>query len=807
MRRALGLAGILIVAGLAGWLGRSREAPSGSERGDVGPAAAQEAAARAAPAELVEPEPLATSPARAEVRGEGEAEAEAAAAVPAGKVVLEGRVVDRADAAAAPVPAVGASVVQFPKMGFGSDEDQPRTTTGDGGAFRLEVEDPGTRPFALRLLAEEDEVHRHAEATVLLEEGERYRGGIVLERFAHGPLSGRTIDVAGRAVPDVDVTLETWDPTGSFHVPMASARSDAGGRFRFEGVRWFEGLTAAKPGYVLLEAVRPDPIDGGGWEPLDVVLGGSAELSVRVVGPAGEPFPGVDVAVTVADAERYAPQGWGQSLSEPRRATTGADGAALLEGVWASQRLHVSLQRRSGEELEFALGFERVDGTRPVLPPERAGAPIVLEHGEARALEIRLAARLRLVGRVLLPDGTGVANALVTARGLEDAPYEPWKVTYRARGDAEGRFSLELAPTRPLGRVLVSASDATNAWGIEPPSRRTSRVVDLTGRTDGEEELVLELAPTLAIAGRVNSDPAVRTTVRATPSREPGAAPWDDGAHHDAQVRDDGTFRIRGLSPGRYDLEVTPSERFALVRVSGVEAGTEGVNVTLDRPRPVRLVVETTLAGGEARDTILLHGRLRPRGEPPDAPELPRESVRREPGGWPSGLGELWSGAGGHSDELGWTLYLLRKMKESPTTLELDEGCYWLGAKAVAQDGNYSFPVGTGLVHLTEGEYRLRFELGSTGAVEGFVRERPPDRELFAALAHDGGLLELDVDRRETDVVRELGADGFFRFPRVPAGPLELRVGTLEELLAGRWTHTLDLDVGRGATVSVEVPR
>jgi hypothetical protein len=165
----------------------------------------------------------------------------------------------------------------------------------------------------------------------------------------------------------------------------------------------------------------------------------------------------------------------------------------------------------------------------------------------------------------------------------------------------------------------------------------------------------------------------------------------------------------------------------------------------------------------------------------------------------------LWSGAGNAADELGRTLFVLTEMKENPTTLELDDGLMWIGAKAEAKDGNTSFPIGTGLVHVAPGEYRLRFELTPTGSIEGRVRGGPAGRELFVALARGGELLTLDVRQREMRSLCALGADGYYRFPLVPAGALELRVGTREELATGRWTKREEFQLARGAKLALDV--
>jgi len=358
--------------------------------------------------------------------------------------------------------------------------------------------------------------------------------------------------------------------------------------------------------------------------------------------------------------------------------------------------------------------------------------------------------------------------------------------------------------------VLVTASDyrrQLDFYGPEKSPQATWTVLDFGSRTSGAEELTLTLEPTLAIAGRIISDlPKLSATVHVHPLSNPlpfGLLPT--GVNASVWAHKGGEFRIAGLAPGRYDVEVRPNPPYPTAWVRDVEAGTEDLSVVLGGERPARVTIDVALSEGKSKETILLTGRLTPHDQPPAVAELPWQATYPDPLGWPPGVSHLWSGGGGLTDELGWTQFGLGPIPENPTTIELDEGPYWIGIKARAEDGNTTFPMGTGLVHVTAGEHRLRFELTPSGSVEGRVTGGPSGRELFAALAHGGKLLTLDVRRDEMRSVSELGADGFFRFPLVPVGTLELRIGTREELLAGRWTHHQELRVARGETLAVEV--
>lgn len=166
----------------------------------------------------------------------------------------------------------------------------------------------------------------------------------------------------------------------------------------------------------------------------------------------------------------------------------------------------------------------------------------------------------------------------------------------------------------------------------------------------------------------------------------------------------------------------------------------------------------------------------------------------------------LWYGESGRTDKRGKMSFDLTSAKQFPHTLELDEGLGWIGVKAKTADGDYTFPVGTGLVRLNAGEHELTFHQSPGSRVEGRVLGVPPNAGLFVAIATpEGDLLPLDVRRDELREMTELGAPGTFAFSLVPEGDRELRVGTRQELAAGRWRLREPFEARRGAPVRLEV--
>lgn len=623
---------------------------------------------------------------------------------------------------------------------------------------------------------------------------------------------GTTRGPHGQPIPGVEVVLLDRDDAGGALASRGSGLSDAEGRFRIEGVEEFAKIEAQKPGYALLHAPEPRR-RGDGWEPCELVLASVGELRVLVSGPGGEPVPEIDVLVSVSAVERYGRRRALGGGSIARHARTDAAGQALFPDIWAEQRLQVVLV---AEQMRL-IAFERVlEGWAIDLTSEADGEPLFVAPGEAREVRVELAVvGLRITGVVREADGRAFPEPWVAVRSSDVARNAPGFLQRSVRGDGAGTFALELCSVQPLGRVLVTASEEQL---VDHPSGAESQraawaELDLSGRSTGEEALTLVLQPTLAIAGRVSAEiEGLSAAVRAHPRSD--SLPYGElrtlpaGFWAQVYTRKDGAFRLPGLAPGRYDLEVIPNKRLPVTWVSDVAAGREDLAIQVGGTRPVRVSVEVVLPTGEAAETIVATCELRPHGEPPDVLELPAEAIYREPFGWPEWVVSLWSGAGNTTDERGSSMASLLAVRENPTTLELQEGFYWIGAKARDRGGNHTFPIGTGLVELRAGEHRLRFELVPGASLEGRLLGLPPDIELFVALASAGGrLVPVDSGRDELRPLCELGADGSFRLPLVPAGELELRVGTRAELLGGRWRGrtTLQLAPGEERVLELEL--
>ncbi|MFN0244696.1 MAG: carboxypeptidase-like regulatory domain-containing protein, partial [Planctomycetota bacterium] len=674
------------------------------------------------------------------------------------------------------------------QRGFFGDADLPAVVTDEHGRFRIELADSGKRPLTLQLWSDPGERHRNGNATVKLKEGEFDALDLVVERFPTGDLVGSTVGPDGDAVPHVRLVLvENGEPKHAL-------TSDDRGSFRVEDLRWFDSVKAERAGYVLLQAKQPKQREKGGWDDMRVVLAPVGRLRVSVRDPADHPVAGALVLATVSSIERHARQRleMGDTSRAMSEATTDSSGVAELVAVWAGQRLEISIRPEELIRSIASIDATRHDHGQLVFGDTRDARPIVVGAGEELALRAVVPATVRVAGRLEDDAGKPLAHALVAIYPLEGtATRTAWCNT---RTDDTGRFTLAFPSRAARVRARLTATSAEAFGPPQPDTRYAVRSLELA--VGENPELVVVLPAPLVIAGRVldRDGNGVRGTVFAYENTEPP----QDGRARLVATKKDGTFVLPMLVAGSYDVRAQADARLAARWVRGVEAGRHGLEIRLDEERVARVTIEVALRGGEADEIVLLRRRFDPRAkEPADVARLPEVAVIADPVGWPRDVVTLWSGGGGD--------YSLTPMKENPLTILLDEGCYWLGAKARDKVGRMYFPIGTGLVRIGAGEHELRFELTPAVRVEGRVHASSA-LDLAVAIAwREGELLALDSGHGDLDTVRELGAEGYFAFELVPVGEHELRVGTPEELRAGGARHRQKITVKREGMAPLDV--
>jgi hypothetical protein len=730
-----------------------------------------------------------------------EESARAAVERAAAQIVLAGVVLDFAPGSAdkgTPAPNVA---IRGREGWMGEGAELPAVQTGADGRFRVEIADPGRRPLHFLLLTDGSASLRPAASNRDLQPGQSQDLEIVLERYPKGDLAGVTVDPRDRPVPSVHVTAH-------FGQVAREAESDPEGRFRFpdaEAGEPFEFLEARRDGYMLLRSKRPVRMPQGGWEPMRVVLAPTARLVVRVVDERGEGLADHAVDPAVSPWESAGSHRLEFDSRSQVTGTTGPDGRIAFDPVWAEQRLAIEIRPPEGRGAAVASAYGRErDGT--LLPEEAAdGRPIVLRAGEERELTAKLAPRLRIAGVVVDEAGRPAAQKFVGLQGNRELP-DAARLDLSARSDGEGRFAFEIPQTRAGGLVRVRASDQETFGFRRRGTKVASRTLDLA--REPTTDLVLVLAPGLRIAGHVLAPDGsgVGGQVIAYSTRETAEVdPWGTGS----MTSKDGAFALEALEPGAYDLWARPSAQYGEVRLNGVEAGREDVEIRVPSLRAAHVTIDVRVRGGEADKLYVLSARTWTRtGEPEGGAELPAEAAYGEPGAWPRSVVGMLYGAGGFSDERGVCTYSITPVKALPVELDLDEGLYWLGVKGADRLGRELFPTGTGCLHVGPGPHRLVFELAPSVPVEGrFLGENVVD--LAVGVARRGKLLDLDPGHGDLRPFRLVGADGGFRFAAVPVGENEIWFGSPADLGAGRAPHRkplrldaqvapfLEIDAGR----------
>jgi protocatechuate 3,4-dioxygenase beta subunit len=559
-----------------------------------------------------------------------------------GAAVLEVRV--RAGGAA---PVEGAAVTALLTAEGGDGGAMLRGSTGPDGTIRFEGLAPGTvgvvsasRPgFAPAVLGGprrglQRDASTLADGAVLaievsLEPGAVLAGAVLLQP-------------AGTPVPGARVTLHL--PDLLLFEGSRTAVADSTGSYRFEGLPSGKGVVFAHAaGAATAGAVRggiPPAlfIGGEGDSTLAVAIAeGPAEtrrdlpvvatgsVAGRVLGPGGIPVAGARVEVRGSsgfDGPLSAP-----SDLPPSPVRTAEDGTFRVDGVPPADGLVASAGREG-----------RVPGTSE---PFALAAGAVVE-----GIEIRLTEGGTLLGRVTGPDGSPVSGAEVSAdrragrRGvgvdldsdretLSDAQGN-WRIAVFPAGQASLEIRAEGFVRRTLEGIAVEDGGETRAdASLEAGSEIGGTVRDASGapaagvRVSARNEDRRPPSGVRSASGTTGSDgtfrirglpPASWTLTTASPRHPPVTVPsvasgapaleirlpapvsirgrvLDSEGNGLAGVRviavaasgGEGRFEVLNLAPGTYRLEVRGSPGLATARLEGVEGGTVGVDVRLEK--------------------------------------------------------------------------------------------------------------------------------------------------------------------------------------------------------------------------------
>jgi hypothetical protein len=406
------------------------------------------------------------------------------------------------------------------------------------------------------------------------------------------------------------VTLTTGDPFGG-HTAIA----DDNGRFTFTALAAERyTLTARKDGYLaaVFGALRPNgpgtPIVIAAGQRLTGVvlrLQPAASIAGTLTDRHGDPIGQTPVAfyrlLTTPSARRLEPI--------PGTVATDAHGVYRISGLVAGSYIVMAMPATEPELLrEIADGDVQSaiaatqpprPGIRAIVPPSRLNPapaakgsnvmsspifypgtaapgdalPVDIEAGEARTgvdFVVKAAAAVSVSGQIFAPD----ASLQGTQVTLSITPIDPappmFTRTVTARMTAvAGTFSL---PAVSPGHYRAEVHTRTH-WG------RTEIYVG-----DGDVTTAdISLQPTLTLAGRLEFDRGAGTrtpTLASLVVRLVDADDADRPAGLAATIRNDGSFEIRGIAPGRYLVAATDPEGWRLK--SAVIGGRDAADIPIE---------------------------------------------------------------------------------------------------------------------------------------------------------------------------------------------------------------------------------
>lgn len=305
---------------------------------------------------------------------------------------------------------------------------------------------------------------------------------------------------------------------GEFRTTSAVTRTDSSGRFHIDSLgAGLLYLSASHPDHGSKDA-PPARIAFGEKKDLTLMLDASASVDGSVSWDDGAPAVGATV----------------------RTQSSAGDGASTQTD--ASGRYH--LAPLSGG-VHFVVATREAGAFVPRDPGGRQSAPVTLasdEHKSGVDLVLMRAGH-KIAGRVLGPDGTPVADAMVRAdaedeEGTSQPSGDPRIVFKKATSAADGGFTIE---DLTAGHFTLTASHA----GFPNTSVAHVSADTTNARVQMKAESVLE---------------GVAVTADGAPVVDYALTLFDSGAgmmlaSHQLAVHDaNGAFTLKGLAAGRYDL-------------------------------------------------------------------------------------------------------------------------------------------------------------------------------------------------------------------------------------------------------------
>jgi protocatechuate 3,4-dioxygenase beta subunit len=352
---------------------------------------------------------------------------------------------------------------------------------------------------------------------------------------------GRVLDSSGRAVAMAYVQGELREPEDAGTQALARAVTESDGSFE---------ILDLPPGVYVFDRVRaeglPEPREGlhvaladdRDTEGVEIVLPRAGALRVWVRDASGSPVP--DASIFVGEG------GGGQVWKSTPTSEWLFD--PIASGVYHVKVLRAGIGGRAG--------------------PGEPGEPVIVIPGATAELTLLAAARSGMItGFVRTREGEPVADAVVRAIGSE---------TFVDFGGREQRPEVAQSSTDIDGYfILRHLEDGT--YTVRANSQGVEQSLDAV--QSGARDVVLELPNNEgSVAGRVvvdGGEPPSRFTISLTPDGSPRR-------RTEEFLFTEGEWRVAGLSPGEWVVEVAAAEGTASLRVEIPDGGErDGVQLVL----------------------------------------------------------------------------------------------------------------------------------------------------------------------------------------------------------------------------------